>query len=54
MSEIETDDSEDDEAFLPVAASQIQGQFERTKTASPTASLRSVRFHLEIEKFRDS
>ena len=53
MSEIETDDSEDDEAFLPVAASQIQGQFERTKTASPTASLRSVRFALAKEKFRD-
>jgi hypothetical protein len=54
LSEIETDDSEDDEAFLPVAASQIQGQFERTKTASPTASLRLVRFALSREKFRDS
>jgi hypothetical protein len=41
LSEIETeDDSEDDEAFLPVAASEIQGQLERTKTASPTSSLR--------------
>jgi hypothetical protein len=44
--EDDEDDSADDEAFLPVAASEIQGQFERTghhannKAASPTSSLR--------------
>ena len=36
------DDSEDDEAFLPVAAAEVAGQIQRQSTASPTASLRSV------------
>ena len=41
LSETETD-SEDDEAFLPVAASDVAGQIQRNSTASPTQSLRSV------------
>ena len=36
------DDSEDDEAFLPVAAAEVAGQIQRQSTASPTDSLRSV------------
>ena len=43
LSDTEDDeDSEDDEAFLPVAASEVAGQIQRQSTASPTASLRSV------------
>ena len=41
LSETETD-SEDDEAFLPVAASEVAGQIQRISAASPTASVRSV------------
>ena len=42
VSETETD-SEDDEAFLPVAASEVAGQIQRNSVAvSPTASVRSV------------
>jgi len=41
LSETETD-SEDDEAFLPVAASEVAGQIQRNSNASPTQSLRSV------------
>jgi len=41
LSETETD-SEDDEAFLPVAASEVAGQIQRHSNASPTQSLRSV------------
>ena len=41
LSETETD-SEDDEIFLPVAASDVAGQIQRNSTASPTQSLRSV------------
>ena len=36
------EDSEDDEAFLPVAAAEVAGQIQRQSTASPTASLRSA------------
>ena len=42
LSDTEEDDSEDDEAFLPVAAAEVAGQIQRQSTASPTASLRSV------------
>jgi len=43
LSDTEDDeDSEDDEAFLPVAAAEVAGQIQRQSTASPTASLRSV------------
>ena len=41
LSETETD-SEDDEAFLPVAAAEVAGQIQRNSAASPTQSLRSV------------
>ena len=41
LSETETD-SEDDEAFLPVAASEVAGQIQRNSAASPTQSMRSV------------
>jgi len=42
LSDTEEEDSEDDEAFLPVAAAEVAGQIQRQSTASPTASLRSV------------
>ena len=41
LSESDTD-SEDDEAFLPVAASDVAGQLQRHSASSPTQSLRSV------------
>ena len=41
VSETETD-SEDDEAFLPVAASEVAGQIQRISAASPPAAVRSV------------
>ena len=41
LTEAEDSDSENDEAFLPVAASVVVGQIERNKiNVSPTASLR--------------
>ena len=42
LSDTEEEDSEDDEAFLPVAAAEVAGQIQRQSTASPTASLRAV------------
>ena len=41
QSDADDSDSENDEAFLPVAASVVAGQIERNKiNVSPTASLR--------------
>ena len=51
LSDTEEEDSEDDEAFLPVAAAEVAGQIQRQSTASPTASLRSVLSRLNQQSY---